>query len=189
MIRTLAFPIIIFSTTILTGKEPPRFVGYADLGERSVFLLEDPISGERSRFVTIGDTFQGYGVSAFDVRKETLVIVKDGVSISLSLVDAKIRKGQASISREDEMNPENRVTVIGAVQEQGSLKPTAMTTVADAIAAMGGFRADAKVDSMTLARKNERGLVLRSVDGTKTAGMQTKVMPGDVISIRSVKDD
>ena len=39
----------------------------------------------------------------------------------------------------------NRVTVTGAVKDQGSLKPHSMTAVLDAVMAMGGFTSDAKI--------------------------------------------
>lgn len=68
-----------------------EFAGYIRVTGGMKFVLADAARDKRSDWLEIGGGFDGYVVTAFDRKTETLTVTKDGASARLTLKSATIK--------------------------------------------------------------------------------------------------
>lgn len=93
IIRLIACGLLLSAALALRAE--PRFMGYFFQGGKPVFSLarED---GSDARWVSRGESFDGYKVEAFDARAEKLTLLRDGRTIEVSLNIARVKDATAA---------------------------------------------------------------------------------------------
>jgi biopolymer transport protein ExbD len=93
LIRTLA--LAAFASATLPAAPDVLFKGYLANGAHSQFVLT--VDGETSDWLTVGRTFHGYTIVAFEPKTSTLTVEKDHRREALPLVDSRVREGKSSV--------------------------------------------------------------------------------------------
>ena len=177
------------------ASESVAFVGYATTPSQTRFVLREVTSGAVSDWLLIGQAFRDYKIVSFESRTEVLTVASSSGPHQLRLEESKSttpERGRYPYENPDKQ-PRNRVTVTGAVAEEGSLKPHSRTTVIDAIMAMGGVSVDANLSKVFLSRPvtqirngdSVSAIQLRLLDCTKSSDRAVAVLPGDIIHVQS----
>lgn len=68
-----------------------EFAGYIRTAGGTKFVLADQVQARFSDWLEVGGRFDGYVVTAFDAKTETLTLTKDGASTRLTLKSAAIK--------------------------------------------------------------------------------------------------
>jgi len=79
--------LMLFAASLVSGfAAEPRFefTGVAAAAGKTTVALVDSATGA-SQWVEVGKTFRGYAVTAFDVKGETVTLLKDGTTLVLPL--------------------------------------------------------------------------------------------------------
>lgn len=94
----MAIPLAVFSLLVALGApaqvpEPIEFSGYQQARGATQFVLVDPASKTNSGWITLGASFGGYTLTGFDLKTETLEVVKAGEVSHLRLKIARLVAG------------------------------------------------------------------------------------------------
>ena len=93
MTRVVAWALLLAAP--LAAAPDIEFTGVLVLPKVTKFTLTDKTAGV-SQWLTIGDSFTGYTVSAYDAKEESIVLTKDGQQTRLRLVSAKTTEAAPS---------------------------------------------------------------------------------------------
>lgn len=98
----MAIPLAVFSLLVALGApaqapEPIEFSGYQQARGATQFVLVDPATKTNSGWITLGANFGGYTLVGFDVKTETLEVVKAGEVSHLRLKIARLIAGMSDL--------------------------------------------------------------------------------------------
>ena len=71
-----------------------EFSGYIRIGSEAKFMITDEEAKISSGWITMGHSFMGYTVIAFDSQKEVLSLRKEGASLVLPLKLSHVKEGE-----------------------------------------------------------------------------------------------
>jgi hypothetical protein len=86
--------LLMLAAVRLWAEPEIEFSGVLAAGSETKVALKDKVSGE-SRWVKLGQAFEGFVVSAYEAATEVVVLTKDGQKFRLPLKTAKIKSGVA----------------------------------------------------------------------------------------------
>jgi hypothetical protein len=91
-VRTIFFATLILLASSATAFAVPEWSGLFVLTDTARFALADPETNATSGWLTIGDSFEGYTLKAYQPESETLVLEKDGHEVALQLRTSRIKE-------------------------------------------------------------------------------------------------
>lgn len=86
---------ILVCAAVSPGHASPVFAGYIQSGQNYTFVLTDTEEAGSSGWLTIGRSFNGYALVAFDHSAETLSLRKGDQTLELSLKIARVADADA----------------------------------------------------------------------------------------------
>lgn len=99
-LRLLARTLLLLGSVALAPwlRADLEFVGILATPQKTRFALTDPIA-EETRWLTLGDVFAGYKLTAYDPATDTLTVTKAGAASPLRLKnDAKIKNARLELT-------------------------------------------------------------------------------------------
>lgn len=89
--------LLLFASAAFAAEEPPTFNAVLTMGDQHRFVLTNS-AGASSRWLGIGDEFDGHTLKAFDAKANELELEKAGAVRKISLVHATIGESGGSSS-------------------------------------------------------------------------------------------
>jgi hypothetical protein len=158
----------IFLFLLSVAQAVPEFVGVMSTKEEGTKYAVRPTPNDVSRWVKQGDVFAGYVVSDYRAKDEVLVLKKDGQTFQLRMKDAKVVSGESQ--RKKRTDSSKSVAITGALRTPTNIEAGKTMTLADAIAAAGGFADGANPSAVRVTRpKPDGSILLHSVDASPNA--------------------
>src|SRR5688572_26906083 len=103
-----------------------EFSGYLRSSDRIQFVIMEPLSGETSGWITVGDSFQGHRITGFDAKRKVLTVEHAGKLVELPLKDSKVKHGQQTASDRTylrlDLTDEGGLVIDGKAVEVSSLE-------------------------------------------------------------------
>src|SRR5689334_5679339 len=87
---------ILFLILPVVARCDPAFVGFVTTKESGTLFAVVAAPDSPSRWVKVGDTFEGYSVIEYRAKEEALIVKKGGQSFLLRLKESKVSDGTAS---------------------------------------------------------------------------------------------
>jgi hypothetical protein len=85
----LAF--ILFVVAVCRSEAALEFSAYTQTARELKFVVNDPEEAQASGWLTIGQSFQGYTLVAFDGQQEVLSVRKGDTTVRLSLKASRVK--------------------------------------------------------------------------------------------------
>ncbi len=82
---------VVFLALLAVAKAEPVFLGMLSTAKDGTFFVVSLSEDARPKWLTIGDTFDGYLVVAYKARDEQLLLRKEGKELVLQLRKPKVR--------------------------------------------------------------------------------------------------
>lgn len=96
-LRQVVFVLAVAALVVSAAHAGIQFVGILVTPQQTVFTLLDDSTG-RSGWRKLGETFAGYGLTAYDTKDDTITLTKDGATTRVRLKDAKIQSARVEIA-------------------------------------------------------------------------------------------
>lgn len=122
---------LLWLATAALGAEPSiDFLGVLAGGSETSVSLVDKSSGQ-TRWVKIGQAFDGFVVSAYDAGTETVILSKEGQQFRLRLKTAKVKAGGVQPAPEIQKAILNNLRQLAAAADQFYLENGKMQATFD----------------------------------------------------------
>jgi biopolymer transport protein ExbD len=88
--RSKSILILFCLTPVFLSAAELEFVGYLRSGTETRFVVAHPEKGTTSSWITVGEKFQEFTITAFDAQSETLHLSRSGVTLTLQLKPSRV---------------------------------------------------------------------------------------------------
>lgn len=96
--KTILSTAVVLACTLGASAAIPELSGIYIEGDKALFVLMDPGTGNSSRWLALGQDFEGYALKEFQSAADTVILAKAGAKYAVKLRAAKVKYAATALT-------------------------------------------------------------------------------------------